>query len=154
MAILFRTMTFFKCGCNLTPKRWAQARCGNIASVQQQWTRGKRTVAVLGAAGGIGQPLGLLMKLNPLVSDLRLYDIAGTPGVACDISHVNTQAMVCLVNKKIFVEHGCIAYLSHFCMNLTLYSVVKTMFLGYYLVSFLFMVSSLELINYCVLRVG
>jgi len=54
----------------------------------------KRKVAVLGAAGGIGQPLGLLMKLNPLVTDLSLYDIAGTPGVACDISHINTGANV------------------------------------------------------------
>lgn len=60
------------------------------------WTRGmaSRKVAVLGAAGGIGQPLGLLMKLSPLVSDLALFDIAGTPGVAADISHVNTQAKV------------------------------------------------------------
>jgi malate dehydrogenase len=49
---------------------------------------------VLGAAGGIGQPLGLLMKLNPLVTDLSLYDIAATPGVACDISHINTGANV------------------------------------------------------------
>jgi len=53
-----------------------------------------RKVAVLGAAGGIGQPLGLLMKLNPLVSDLALYDIAGTPGVAADVSHVCTRATV------------------------------------------------------------
>jgi malate dehydrogenase len=50
-------------------------------------------VAVLGAAGGIGQPLGLLMKMSPLVSQLSLYDIANTPGVAADISHVNTNAM-------------------------------------------------------------
>jgi malate dehydrogenase len=54
----------------------------------------KRKVAVLGAAGGIGQPLGLLMKLNPLVTDLSLYDIAGTPGVASDLSHINTGANV------------------------------------------------------------
>jgi malate dehydrogenase len=52
-----------------------------------------RKVAVLGAAGGIGQPLGLLMKMSPLVSQLSLYDIANTPGVAADISHVNTNAM-------------------------------------------------------------
>lgn len=38
-------------------------------------------VAVLGAAGGIGQPLSLLMKLNPLVSVLHLYDVVNTPGV-------------------------------------------------------------------------
>lgn len=53
-----------------------------------------RKVVVLGAAGGIGQPLSLLMKLNPYVSQLSLYDIAGTPGVAADVSHVNTRAEV------------------------------------------------------------
>lgn len=53
-----------------------------------------RKVAVLGAAGGIGQPLSLLMKLNPLVSSLSLYDIAGTPGVAADVSHINTRSEV------------------------------------------------------------
>ncbi|KAG6600398.1 Malate dehydrogenase, mitochondrial, partial [Cucurbita argyrosperma subsp. sororia] len=54
----------------------------------------ERKVAVLGAAGGIGQPLALLMKLNPLVSQLALYDIAGTPGVAADVGHVNTRSEV------------------------------------------------------------
>eukprot|EP00252_Welwitschia_mirabilis_P002838 TRINITY_DN12845_c0_g1_i1.p1 TRINITY_DN12845_c0_g1~~TRINITY_DN12845_c0_g1_i1.p1 ORF type:complete len:341 (-),score=66.05 TRINITY_DN12845_c0_g1_i1:198-1220(-) len=53
-----------------------------------------RKVVVLGAAGGIGQPLALLMKTNPLVSHLSLYDIAGTPGVAADVSHVNSRAQV------------------------------------------------------------
>jgi malate dehydrogenase len=37
-------------------------------------------VTVLGAAGGIGQPLSLLLKLNPRVSELALYDIRGGPG--------------------------------------------------------------------------
>ena len=54
----------------------------------------ERKVAILGAAGGIGQPLALLMKLNPLVSSLSLYDIAGTVGVAADVSHINTPALV------------------------------------------------------------
>ncbi|XP_059669873.1 malate dehydrogenase, mitochondrial-like isoform X2 [Cornus florida] len=54
----------------------------------------ERKVAVLGAAGGIGQPLSLLMKLNQLVSSLSLYDIAGTPGVAADVSHINTRSQV------------------------------------------------------------
>jgi malate dehydrogenase len=54
----------------------------------------ERKVAILGAAGGIGQPLSLLMKLNPLVSSLSLYDIAGTPGVAADVSHINSPALV------------------------------------------------------------
>ena len=49
-------------------------------------------VAVLGAAGGIGQALALLLKLNlPAGSTLALYDIAPvTPGVAADISHIPT----------------------------------------------------------------
>jgi malate dehydrogenase len=51
-------------------------------------------VAVLGAAGGIGQPLSLLIKMSPLVSDLNLYDIANVQGVAADLSHCNTPAKV------------------------------------------------------------
>ncbi|KAJ4385525.1 Malate dehydrogenase, cytoplasmic [Gnomoniopsis smithogilvyi] len=51
-------------------------------------------VTVLGAAGGIGQPLSLLLKLNPRVTDLALYDIRMAPGVAADISHINTKSSV------------------------------------------------------------
>lgn len=51
-------------------------------------------VSVLGAAGGIGQPLSLLLKLNHRVTDLSLYDIKGAPGVAADISHVPTNSTV------------------------------------------------------------
>ncbi|GAA5927362.1 hypothetical protein JCM3775_002526 [Rhodotorula graminis] len=49
-------------------------------------------VAVLGAAGGIGQPLSLLLKLNPLVSHLSLYDIRLAAGVAADVDHCNTPS--------------------------------------------------------------
>jgi malate dehydrogenase len=49
---------------------------------------------VLGAAGGIGQPLALLLKTNPLVSELGLFDIVNTPGVAADLSHISTPAKV------------------------------------------------------------
>ena len=52
------------------------------------------TVAVLGAAGGIGQPLSLLLKQSPLVSALHLYDVANVAGVAADLSHVNSNAVV------------------------------------------------------------
>merc|ERR1712152_120837 len=37
------------------------------------------SVAVMGAAGGIGQPLSMLLKLNPAVTKLALYDIVATP---------------------------------------------------------------------------
>ncbi|ORY18538.1 lactate/malate dehydrogenase [Clohesyomyces aquaticus] len=51
-------------------------------------------VTVLGAAGGIGQPLSLLLKLNPRVSQLALYDIRLAPGVAADVGHINTKSEV------------------------------------------------------------
>ncbi|RXW20136.1 hypothetical protein EST38_g5710 [Candolleomyces aberdarensis] len=44
--------------------------------------------------GGIGQPLALLLKANPLVTELGLYDIVNTPGVAADLSHIATPAKV------------------------------------------------------------
>lgn len=54
-----------------------------------------RKCTVLGAGGGIGQPLSLLMKLNPSVTELNLFDIVPfTPGVAADISHIDTPAHV------------------------------------------------------------
>ncbi len=54
-------------------------------------------VAVLGAAGGIGQPLSLLLKDVDAVKHLSLFDIVNTPGVAADLSHINTAAKVCIV---------------------------------------------------------
>lgn len=51
-------------------------------------------VTVCGASGGIGQPLSLLLKINPLVSELSLYDLVHTLGVAADLSHIETAAKV------------------------------------------------------------
>ena len=53
-------------------------------------------VCVLGAAGGIGQPLSLLLKSQlPAGSELALYDVAPfTPGVAADLSHIPTDVRV------------------------------------------------------------
>jgi malate dehydrogenase len=59
-------------------------------------------VAVLGAAGGIGQPLSLLIKMSPLVSDLHLYDIANVKGVVADLSHCNTPAKVCTCQQGLY----------------------------------------------------
>lgn len=49
-------------------------------------------VSVLGAAGGIGQALSLLLKTQlPSGSTLSLYDVAPVvPGVAVDLSHIPT----------------------------------------------------------------
>ena len=60
-------------------------------------------VALLGAAGGIGQPLALLLKMQPYISQLALYDIANVKGVAADLSHCNTAVQV---RSKDGVEGG------------------------------------------------
>lgn len=47
-------------------------------------------VAVVGAAGGIGQSLCLLLVRElPFGSTLSVYDVAGAPGVAADLSHID-----------------------------------------------------------------
>ena len=53
-------------------------------------------VSVLGAAGGIGQPLALLLKNQlPAGSELALYDVNPVvPGVAVDLSHIPTPVKV------------------------------------------------------------
>ncbi|KAG0203715.1 hypothetical protein BGX33_008939 [Mortierella sp. NVP41] len=51
-------------------------------------------VVVCGAAGGIGQPLSLLLKQSDLITDLALFDVVNAPGVAADLSHINTKSRV------------------------------------------------------------
>ena len=55
----------------------------------------KRKVAVLGAAGGIGQPLSLLLKSASAksVGHLALYDIANM-GMSADLGHICTATQV------------------------------------------------------------
>lgn len=53
-------------------------------------------MTVLGAAGGIGQSLSMLLKLKlPAGSKLAMYDLAPvTPGIAVDLSHIPTDVLV------------------------------------------------------------
>ncbi|CCW60474.1 unnamed protein product [Phytomonas sp. EM1] len=53
-----------------------------------------KKVAILGAEGGIGQPLSLLLKRSKYVGELHLYDIRGSLGVAADLSHIATPCKV------------------------------------------------------------
>jgi len=70
--------------------RSATRSVGKAALAQQQ--RGFKC-SVLGAAGGIGQPLSLLLKINPRVTALTCFDVAPiTPGVAADLSHIATNS--------------------------------------------------------------
>lgn len=52
-------------------------------------------ITVVGAAGGIGQPLSMLIKLNVAPDVLALFDVSpAAPGVAADVSHVDTKGKV------------------------------------------------------------
>lgn len=51
-------------------------------------------VAVLGAAGGIGQPLSLFLKQSDKVKELSVYDVAHAKGVAADLSHIDSTCKV------------------------------------------------------------
>merc|ERR1711942_115618 len=74
----------------------AQAFAGNgeLAKKFSVSAASNYKVSVLGASGGIGQPLALLLKNHPAITHLTLYDIANTPGVAADLSHIETPAKV------------------------------------------------------------
>merc|ERR1719352_2236500 len=76
----------------LTAARSVTTRVAAASALTRQQTRGFKC-AVLGAAGGIGQPLSMILKLNPRVTALTCYDVAPiTPGVAADLSHINSGA--------------------------------------------------------------
>jgi len=55
-------------------------------------------VCVCGGAGGIGQPLSMLMSMDPLVGELSIFDlsVAMVPpaGVAADLGHIERKAKV------------------------------------------------------------
>jgi len=75
------------------------AKAGNVIfalnrgfSVSSIQNKGK--VAVLGASGGIGQPMSLLLKNSPLIDNLSLYDVQHTKGVGADLSHIDTKCKV------------------------------------------------------------
>jgi len=60
--------------------------------------KGNFKVCVCGGSGGIGQPLSLLMALDPNVGELSVYDltVAMVPpgGVAADLSHLEKKVKV------------------------------------------------------------
>ncbi|XP_064620352.1 malate dehydrogenase, mitochondrial-like [Lineus longissimus] len=76
--------------CSRTTLRAANTALRSFSTTSSQ----QKKVAVLGASGGIGQPLALLLKQSKLITHLSLYDIAHTPGVAADLSHIDTPAVV------------------------------------------------------------
>jgi malate dehydrogenase len=63
-------------------------------------SRRRRPLAVfLAAAHPPGAP-STPFQINPYVSELSLFDIAGTPGVATDLSHINSKAVVKVSRRR------------------------------------------------------
>ncbi|KAG7395479.1 hypothetical protein PHYBOEH_003709 [Phytophthora boehmeriae] len=66
----------------------------SASTLRRAFSTGHQKVAVLGAAGGIGQPMSLLLKDCDHIKHLSLFDVVNTPGVAADIGHINTSSKV------------------------------------------------------------
>ena len=49
-----------------------------------------KSALVCGAGGGIGQPISMLLKLSPLIGELRLYDVVRTLGVGADLGPIDS----------------------------------------------------------------
>merc|ERR1719162_814222 len=76
------------------PKAKAKAK----TKAKEQKPAGNFKVCVCGGSGGIGQPLSLLMGMDPNVGELCIFDltVAMVPpaGVACDLSHLERKCKV------------------------------------------------------------
>merc|ERR1712050_829665 len=71
---------------------------GAMAKASKPKVAGPFKVCVCGGAGGIGQPLSLLMAKDPNVKELCVFDldVAMVPpaGVAADLSHIERKCTV------------------------------------------------------------
>lgn len=78
------------------PKAKAKAKAKSKA--REPRPAGAFKVCVCGGAGGIGQPLSLLMGMDPNVKELCIFDlnVAAVPpeGVAADLSHLERKCSV------------------------------------------------------------
>jgi len=67
-----------------------------MAATKKSSRKGSFKVCVCGGAGGIGQPLCMLMAQNPHVSELCVFDLtlAMVPaqGIAADLSHIESKS--------------------------------------------------------------
>jgi malate dehydrogenase len=86
----------------------------SLFGMSKKEPQGDFKVCVVGGAGGIGQPMSLLMAQCPLVKELSIVDlnIAAVPaeGVEADLSHVEgkckVSSTVLELNKDTLLEKG------------------------------------------------
>lgn len=77
--------------CRSWRRHWA-ATCHAHENVSFPRAHGRKTLPTY--TRGCNYSDILLACRNPLVSDLSLYDVVGTPGVAADLAHIDTAAKV------------------------------------------------------------
>lgn len=79
-------------------KAKVKAKAKAKAKAKEPKPAGSFKVCVCGGAGGIGQPLSLLMGMDPNVKELSIFDlsVAAVPpeGVAADLSHLERKCSV------------------------------------------------------------
>ncbi|XP_017476015.1 PREDICTED: malate dehydrogenase, mitochondrial-like [Rhagoletis zephyria] len=95
------------------------SRLGRFVRLLRNFSTKKKNdfkVTLIGCCGGIGQPLALLLKRHELISTLALYDLAKTPGVHTDLSHIDTKACLegfqCRENLPPALENADVVILS------------------------------------------
>merc|ERR1711988_852329 len=80
------------------PKAKAKTKAKAKAKAKKTTPTKSFKVCVCGGAGGIGQPLSMLMSMDPNVGELTVFDlsVAMVPpaGVAADLSHLEKKAEV------------------------------------------------------------
>ncbi|CAE8735594.1 unnamed protein product [Polarella glacialis] len=80
------------------PKVRAKAKAKPEFKKKEPVAAGNFKVCVCGGAGGIGQPLSLLMAMDPNVKELCIFDlsVAMVPptGVAADLGHLERREVV------------------------------------------------------------
>jgi len=85
-------------GAKATAKTAPKAKAKATPKAKESKPKKALKVCVCGGAGGIGQPLSMLMASDPNVSELSVFDlnIAMVPpeGVAADLSHIETKCKV------------------------------------------------------------
>jgi len=88
-----------KAKAKVEPKAKVKAKAKAKATVKKDAKpAGSYKVCICGGAGGIGQPLSLLMGMDPNVGDLRIFDLnvamVAPAGVAADLGHLERKCTV------------------------------------------------------------
>ncbi|KAF7282212.1 hypothetical protein GWI33_003012 [Rhynchophorus ferrugineus] len=75
-------------------KKYLGLSIRNRLTHHQSSGRSLMKVAVVGAAGKIGQALCLMLKQSPLIDELSIHDLKSTTGLGLELNHIDTKCKV------------------------------------------------------------